>query len=348
MGQVFSRKQFSDYLGENRAILDIKTFDSYTNKISPIWTGIVSRSGLRPFSTIYSYDGITWLSGNTVSNLVGDSSIGAENIITNSFIFVGSGVKTQDLTDVLVWSNDGITYYPSTNGNTFGFINIRQTYWDGTRFIAVGNILTPPINNTSIVESYDGKTWSLISTHLTLYTSMVLVNGVYYLGKSGSGSSINYSTDLVEFSEASTPPAAGTTTDITYNGTRFLATGFGFNNGVGPSVIYSDDGENWIQSTTGPTGGNNNSMWDGTQFVVGRNGNCFTSPDGVNFTQRGGVNTNGTIFYDGTIYVAASTSGVRYSYDLDSWTITPSLSGLPNTFSVAHYPYEYNNFPPIL
>jgi hypothetical protein len=347
MAQVFKTKQFTDYLGENRAILDIITFDDYRNRIAPIWTGIVSRTGTRPYSTIYSYDGITWLSGNTPANLVGDTSIGAENIITNGYIFVGSGVDTQDLTDVLVWSNDGITYYPSTNGNTFGFVNIRQTYWDGTRFLAVGNTQASPSLVTSIVQSYDGKTWSLIGTYNTQYTSMVMVDGVYYLTTTVTGSCISYTTDFVEFSEATTPPCSGSTTDITYNGTRFLSCGFGINNGVGTQIIYSDDGLNWTQSSTGPTSLTNNCMWDGSQFIVGRSGNCWTSPDGINFTERGGSNTNGTIFFDGNIYVAASTTGVRYSYDLDSWTLTSSLGGLTNTFSVAHYPYSYNNYPPI-
>jgi hypothetical protein len=91
-------------------------------------------------------------------------------------------------------------------------------------------------------------------------------------------------------------------------------------------------------------------MWDGVDFYTGDSDGIWVSNDGDTWTKVANHNANGSIAYNGSVYVSTGTSGVYYSLDGSSWSLVnpPSgQTGLPNTFSANSMPFPYAN-PPIV
>ena len=393
MGRIFQRKQFSDYLGENRSILDIDTSffldpsptpsptpsntptqtptptvsvsvtptqtktptptptktltptPSSTPQVPNIWSGVVSRGGARPYSSIYSSDGINWNTGTTTNNLIGTDDIGGTKTLTNGSIWVFGG-DDFNATTILAWSNDGIGYSASTNGTSFSLQRITDIIWDGTRFLAIGDNLSS--NLGKLLSSTDGKTWSLeYDFSPTRPRCLDYDNAGLYVFGFGGTDYLRYTTDLSTFTPATLPVSSSTITDVVYGGGMWVAVGFGAP--TGSSVFFSNDGMTWSQaSTIGLTP--STLMWDGVDFYTGDSDGIWVSNNGDTWTKVATHNSSGSIAYNGSVYVSTGTSGVYYSLDGTTWSLVNPPAGvanLSNTFSVNSMPSPYSN-PPIV
>jgi hypothetical protein len=122
---------------------------------------------------------------------------------------------------------------------------------------------------------------------------------------------------------------------IAWNGTRFVAVGYGTN-----SIAYSSDGINWTGLGTSIfSQGGNGIAWNGTRFVAGGYGTTNTlaySSDGLTWTGLGTSIFSGAgqgIVWNGTRFVATGggTNSLAYSSDGINWT---AVSGSTSIFSV--------------
>jgi hypothetical protein len=131
-------------------------------------------------------------------------------LATNGLLWVAGGPSTSN---PLAWSNDGLTWYPSTNGtSTFPFTGgqCNAVVWNGSRWVAGGSGTNP------LAFSYDGKTWWQSLNGPAIFPSGV-ANG------------------------------------LTWNSTFFLASGDGVAGNSYNTQAYSSDGMIWQVGTGGGT-----------------------------------------------------------------------------------------------
>ena len=134
---------------------------------------------------------------------------------SNEMIVAGLGGT--GVTNPLVWSADGLTWYPSDNGATIftgsGAV-CKAVAWNGSRWVAGGKSSG---SGGPLAYSYNGKKW---------YKSM---NGLALLG------------------------AASTCNAVSWNGKYWLASVEGASVGSGQTQVYSLNGMSWIASNNGDT-----------------------------------------------------------------------------------------------
>jgi hypothetical protein len=236
-------------------------------------TGVHSAIPPQPNTIIYSSDGINWLpSSNGLSVLTIGNGVAWNG---RQFVAVGSGQP-------IVYSSDGVTWNIAANGETiFGFANGITT--NGSRWVAVGGSVnsigyssdgtnwTSVTNSTSLMSLGYGVVWSgtqfvavgygvntiLYSSDGITWTPSVNGNSVLNDGRAiawnglqyvAVGSSIVYSSDGTNWTNSPSGSAifsGGECFGVTWNGTRWVATGYGSNPNVNPSFAYSTDGINW-------------------------------------------------------------------------------------------------------
>ena len=139
--------------------------------------------------------------------------------------------------------------------------------------------------------------------------------------------------------------------DAEYNGSKWVATGFG-----SPKIITSNNGINWTGSTNGDSmfsAQANAICWNGSIWVAGgstQGGGTNTtaySYDGMNWTAStnnifgtgGGICND--IAWNGTMFVAVGNSTGRFGYSYDAITWTASTSG-DNLLAYAAYGVCWN------
>jgi len=247
-------------------------------------------------------------------------------VVAPSIVAVGQG------TNRIVYSSDGMTWLPSSNGNTI-FTNGNGVAWNGSIWVAVGD----PAN--TIATSSDGVTWTVSSSANTIFNgcSGVAWNGSIWVAVgAGTTNAIAISTDGINW----------TTTSISNNSIFEDGSGVAWNgsnqwvavaNGGGPNIIvYSPDGIIWSPSSNG------NAMfaigesvaWSSSLSIwvaVGNNGgglySIATSSDGNNWTASSNGNTIFTntavdVAWNGSIWVAVGngTNSIATSSDGNIWT----------------------------
>ena len=182
-------------------------------------------------SIVYSSDGITW----AVSANGGNMFPTGNGITSNGSRWVAVGGDTHSI----AYSSDGINWTAAIAPMTRGY----GIVWAGTQFVAVGYGIN------TILYSSDGINWTPSVNGNSVLSSdgrAIAWNGLQYVAV---GSSIVYSSDGINWSLSSSGSAifsGGESFGITWNGSLWIATGFGSNPNVNPSFAYSTDGINWI------------------------------------------------------------------------------------------------------
>ena len=303
-----------------------------------LWVA-VGGSGYNSTNTIaYSSDGITWTGlGKTIFSQYGYGV--AWNGTLWVAVGVGGGVDASGQVlgqETIAYSYDGITWTPSSNGNSIFTGYGYGVAWNGTLWVAVGEG-----TNHSIAYSYDGITWTPSSNGNSIFTYGygVAWNGTLWVAVGEGTNTIAYSYDGITWT------GLGNSIftygyGVAWNGTLWVAVGDGTTN----TIATSPDGITW-------TGRSSNGIfslrgrevaWNGTLWVaVGEGQNRITySYDGITWTGLGnsifstrgyGVAFNNarphSITYPRnlTIAVGTGTNTIAYSSDGINWT--PSSNG---------------------
>ena len=311
---------------------------SPTNQIAELWSGIVGDNS-RAWESIWSDDGETWYSGQTTTN-INTSQLAGEKLVSNGYIWVaGANISPNPL----FWSLDGKIYSASTNGGTFGVDIVNDVTWDGNKFVVVARSGTT-VNK--ILSSTDGKTWSLEKDFTTTRVRCTAYDGTTYV-IAGRDPSIQYSTDLVSYTTATVPNTSSSTslTDAIYGGGYFVVCGT--TPASGSSIWYSSDGINWSQTTASSLTTCYLLCWDGTKYLMGNNDGIWYSTDLDNWTKTSSFQTNGSLVFNGSVYVACGTTGIRVSSDGFTWNTAVGSGGLnlSNTFAIGSMPSPYTYAP---
>jgi hypothetical protein len=248
--------------------------------------------------------------GSVGSNIANSNSI----VVAASFVAVGQG------TNRIVYSADGNTWLPSSNGNTiFTSLNgVNDVAWNGSIWVAVGSGLN------KIATSPDGVTWTASTSANAIFNGLDGCRGIAWssslsrwvaVGQGGTNS-IATSTDGVHWF----PAISDNTIFEDGNGvawssslSRWVAVG-GFVGGPN-TIVYSTDGSTWFPSINGNSTFNigEDVAWNGSIWVAvgyGPNTNTIaTSLDGITWT----ASLNGNAIFDN------SGVGVAWSSLLSKW-----------------------------
>lgn len=232
----------------------------------------------------------------TASNLGIPNGLGAMTFGSGKFVAVGNTVATSP--DGVTWmqGNSGIT-----NAGLFGIV------YGGGEFVAVGG--DPQFGSYAavIATSPDGITWTQRSSGTTnaVLSAVAYGNGQYvavgYDGNNGvivsSSDAVNWATRVSSTTRSNLPPAF---TSVGFGNGTFVALAPGSSP---PSVATSSDAINWTITpggvySSGPTAltfGNGQFVAAGGYPAMDEHSNppdfgthflLFTSPDGINWTQR--------------------------------------------------------------
>ncbi|MDB6139063.1 MAG: hypothetical protein JWO94_2135, partial [Verrucomicrobiaceae bacterium] len=240
----------------------------------------------------------------------------------NQFVAVGGNINYPEkppyiysTSSIILTSPDGITWTRQTipTGNI-----IRSVAWDGHTFVAVSDSSysynTLESINAVILVSTDGVHWNVSGTSLNG------LSGIAYSGNTwvatGYGRTIQLSTDLTSWADATTVPLATTSTtsyvdadvyDLCWTGQEFIAvTGTG-------SALHSVDGDVWTERLTATHQRLNGIVFNGKMLVaVGDSSAVLSSGSGapvipaVNFTDA----TSSTGYEGGTKLIQVRLSSI--------------------------------------
>jgi hypothetical protein len=141
---------------------------AYNNDIYVV--GISLGSGIK-----YSTDGSNWFNAVGITN-----TLRIVSIVSNGTTFVASSWPSVNGGNKLYYSNDGINWSSSANGNTiFGSSNSlfpRSVVWNGSFFLAVGSG-----SPSRIAKSTDGITWTACTSPLTSNFEVTWDGSKFYL-----------------------------------------------------------------------------------------------------------------------------------------------------------------------
>jgi hypothetical protein len=200
-------------------------------------------------------------------------------------------------TNTLAYSSDGITWEPSTSGNSIFTGGVYGIGTNGSMWVAGG---TGP---GRVGYSSDGINWDLsISGNNLIDNSVFAVawNGTRWIvvGLSEAAYNIIYSSDGRNwFPSANGNSLISSVRAIAWNGTRWVAGGNGTNR-----LIYSSDGITWFPSANGnPLITDVRAIaWNGTRWVAGGDGTntLIYSSDGITWEPS----TSGTGLFTTTVH----------------------------------------------
>jgi hypothetical protein len=245
-----------------------------------------------------------------------------------SFLWVAVGQGT----NTLAYSNDGITWIPSANGNTILTNNINGggVAYSGSRWVAVGQ------GTESIAYSNDGITWSASTNGFSLSQIgfSVAWNGSLFVGgmNGNQGNTLVYSSDGITWTGAGNPLSLSNARCVASDGTGFVV------GGNGPTTLgYSPDGINWFPSANGNVvcDDGKSLAYNGSLYVFGGGATTNSlgySTDGITWS----ASTNGnSIFtgevtglaWNGSIWVAGGQGTNSLAYSTDGITWSASTNG---------------------
>jgi hypothetical protein len=165
--KVFYNKQFSNYLGEQRAILDVvgrfyvdpSPTPSPTPSITPTPTPTFPvqyvAAGRTTNRGAYSYDGLVWSALTSVNSLILSNQT-PFTVLSNGNIWLIGAQQAVGFGNAIIYSYDGLSWNP-TNANIFftGLSQCENIAYGNNMFVAVS-----PNTNQQQLYSYDGITWS--------------------------------------------------------------------------------------------------------------------------------------------------------------------------------------------
>ncbi|MEQ9131102.1 MAG: hypothetical protein RJQ08_13660 [Salinisphaeraceae bacterium] len=222
---------------------------------------------------------------------------------------------------ITVQYNENVTHsslLPEAYKSPYGeqVSNASQTkfsgVYNGSEFLLVGG-------GTEVSKSSDGVTWTAHTGAISNCYG-VIHDGSQYVAVSTGGSCMT-SPDGETWTERATPfTGTDSLRAIAWNGSVYVACGYSNN-----EIISSTDAITWTDRTPASNGYQYGIAYGAGVFcIVGRDGNCRTSPDGITWTERtlGDSSTDfeGIAFGAG-LFVAVGFNGVLYtSPDGATWT----------------------------
>jgi hypothetical protein len=322
MSRVFIRKQFSDYLGEQRAIDDIVQF------FEPDPPVVYVAAGSGTNSLAYSFNGLDWFA-STNGNSIFTSFGNAVEYANSLWVVGGQGINQ------LAYSIDGKSYTQSSNGNIFNsgatFARTETIVYGNSIFVAGLSKGTGGSNPATIIYSNDGITWNNSTNATSVMSgncSSIVWNGSIFVAAGGGLNTLIYSYDGLDWSASTNGNTfGGVAGGLATDGSRFIST-----SNI-TKIIVSDDGITWSASTNGnaviSTNAASASYGNGV-WVVGASfpatNRIVVSNDGFNWSAstNGNLMTNVLDFYfDGTKFFALGQGNrIMYSYDGFNWTNT--------------------------
>ena len=240
---------------------------------------------------------------------------------TPSIVAVGSGSNT------IIYSSDGMNWFPSTNGSTM-FNTGAGVAWNGTdRWVAVGN------QPNSIATSTDGISWIPSGKGgLSTGGEGVAYNGSLWVAVGAATNTITTSTDGINWTGRGNLIIDSAGSGVAWNGSIWVAVGVGTN-----TIATSTDGINWtglgntIFTLNTSNDGGRSVAWSSSLSLwvavgVGTTNTIATSTNGSVWTGRGtsiftnggnGVAWNGTSMWvavgSGSNTIATSTDGINWT-----------------------------------
>ena len=256
-----------------------------------------------------------------------------------SFLWVAVGQGTNRL----AYSNDGITWIPSANGNSILTNNINGggVAYNGSRWVAAGQGIE------SLAYSNDGITWSGSTNGFSLSQIgySVAWNGSLFVAgmNANQGNTLVYSSDGITWTGVGNPLLLSNARCVASAGAGFVAGGNGTNR-----LGYSPDGINWFPSANGNVVCDDGKAlaYNGSLYVFGGGASINSlgySTDGITWS----ASTNGnSIFtgqvtglaWNGSLWVAGGqgTNSLAYSNDGITWSAsTNGNSVIQTVYSVA-------------
>lgn len=207
---------------------------------------------------LYSDDGLYW-KVNTKSKQYIPKSIGYDKN-KELFIAYASDVKENN---VILSSNDGLTWNVGTNSFNLKNINSTKTATNGVVYVL--------IEEGKIITSNDKINWNGVNFELQSDLNSVIWSGKQFVAVGYDGQIITSSDG---FKWESRHSGKMIYRDIAYNGQKYMAVG------DAGEVAVSTDGINWDKQPH-KWSGLKRIIFDGTRFIIGGDyGTIFTSIDG--------------------------------------------------------------------
>ena len=186
------------------------------------------------YGIVISPDGVNWQVEGANLSLYGRA------VAWNGAMWVVVGGDT-GYTTKIAYSNNGITWTEASIATPFPMGT--GVAWNGRMWIATGAGFG---NDTSIAYSYNGINWTDLGTTFIQEGYCVAWNGVLWAvgGTTVTGKGpICTSLDGLHWTQATLPQGSITTvTGISWNGTMWIAVGFGGTT----SSLYSYNGTTWV------------------------------------------------------------------------------------------------------
>jgi hypothetical protein len=253
----------------------------------------------------YSYDGITWQTSQSSSNLF--TNFGAFmsiwEIDWNGSMWIAAcrnaGVA------YIISSSDGINWAPVTSANTL--LSSAAGYANAVKWGKNVWVIGAASGTVALIYSYDGVNWLASTTGSAIFTGglgQIATNGNLWIA--AAATKFAYSNDGITWLALSDPFSGKGINTLVWNGTIWVA---GVTGVAAASLYYSTDGLSWTESADA-------GSYDGNGVFTG---NGVTG-----------------IAFNNSVWVAAgqtSTAKVAYSYDGINWTSAMPGWNLTGTLS---------------
>ncbi len=346
--------------GNNGTLLSSQNLTDWTALESPTssriemihWNGTLFAAITPAGELLISADGVTWIT-EIVPTIFGGFLAGVKST-PDSILVVGEfgelkireeggqwfipttgtfddlfSVVANETTTVIV-GESGIVLSGPNEGNpteraSGTDVDLFDVVWTGERFVAVGR-------RGGVTVSEDGETWvSRGWSSSRQKPSIIYADGKYVAA--GDDPSIATSPDGVFWTAFETDVNGwDALRSVAWSGDTYVAVGV-WRGGETRSRIYSSsDAENWtLRLEENSLFGLSAVCWTGSLFVVGgTDGKIFTSPDGIDWTERVlGITDfiNEVAAGNGQIIAVGSSGGIAVSADGVSWS--PASSEIP-------------------
>ena len=274
------------------------------------------------------------------------------NLVTTNFMVASGENPSLGINQQLLYSYDGITWNGSDASNNS--IAYNAIAWNGSIWVAGTSDASQ-----SILYSSNGIHWIADASSINLfgvngscntvaYNGSLWVAGGYY---DAGADNLAYSYDGIQWTLSSSNMfgAQGACNSVAWNGSLWVAGGISFVSSYAKSLIYSSDGINWSESSSGNTlfsgGGCNTVAWNGSLWLAGGDntagGRVVYSYNGINWvTTNAGTNifsaTCASIAWNGSIWVGGGMASgnalcMGYSYNGINWSVSSSGNSLFGT-----------------
>ena len=202
---------------------------------------------------------------------------------------------------------------------------------DNFESITYGNNIFVCVSDQGcIYYSENGVVWNLAVGDTIVYKTVCYGDGLFVAA--GAGSYVYTSNDGLVFTGFhSSLPDGWTVTSVAYGNGKFVALN---KNGDTVDAYYSENGVDWIKSTTSITNsvaGDIVKFYNNRFIVTGKYGNIYASDDGITWEYITSINVTGSIYdityVNGTYIAVGGDSNNGYSYTYYSENLSEWISG---------------------